>query len=67
MSGLGHVQKLVLGLCTIHRGRISINKIAWELDREPSQIAKVALKLEERGLLIGLKPIPPTNTEETNA
>jgi len=59
MSGLGLLQRKVLGLCVIHRGRYSINDIANELDRRPSEIAKVVNRLEDRGLLNGMIPTKP--------
>lgn len=59
LRGLGIVQRNVLGLCTIHRGRYSINDIAKELGRSPTEIAKVVNRLEDRGLLNGMIPTRP--------
>lgn len=56
MAGLGMMQRNVLGLCTIHRGRYSINDIARELGRSPSEIARIVNRLEDRGLLNGMIP-----------
>ena len=62
-TGLGMVQRNVLGLCTIHHGRFSIDDLASELGRTPSEIAKVVNSLGDRGLLNGLIPTKPLKSD----
>lgn len=47
---LGHVEKLVLGLCAIHSG-VSSRLIAEELGRDETYISDVMSRLQDKGLL----------------
>lgn len=52
---LGRMQTLVPGLCTVHEN-MTITKIARWLERDPSQIASIVSRLEDRGLLHAMRP-----------
>ena len=52
---LGNLQRLVLGLCTVHEN-MTIAKLAKELERSPSEIARVVAGLEDRNILRAMSP-----------
>lgn len=55
-KSLGRVQRSVLGLCAIHE-HATVTKIAAELGRSEHQIRQVVLALEDRGLIVEMRPV----------
>lgn len=53
---LGYLQKLVLGLCTVHTN-MTVSKIAHELARPRRQIDKVIKSLQDKDLLHDMQPV----------